>query len=89
MVNDSERNQLYYKAIRKWIKKLIDQRNEVNALDIGTGIGLLSMMWAHQATGWMNYFGVWVSTGDFGLILFLFINRLLFIGQMMSSELLL
>ena len=58
MVNDSERNRLYYKAIRKSVENLIDQQKQVNALDIGTGTGLLSMMCvesgAHQVTGLLN-----------------------------------
>ena len=45
MVNDYERNKLFYEAIKKSVK-CIRQKNvsQVCALDIGCGTGLLSMM---------------------------------------------
>lgn len=44
MLFDDERNQLFYLAIEKSIKKLQSQKENVYVLDIGTGTGLLSMM---------------------------------------------
>lgn len=46
MVHDHERNDLYYQAICRSIKKLRSKNPEksVNVLDIGSGTGLLSMM---------------------------------------------
>lgn len=44
MLHDTERNQKYYAALKKAIKKKRDQNEPVNVLDIGTGTGLLSMM---------------------------------------------
>lgn len=46
MVNDYERNQLFYKAIRKSVSYLknIKEVDQVNVIDIGCGTGLLSMM---------------------------------------------
>lgn len=45
MVNDFERNKLFYEGIKKSIKQLREKNvKEVYALDIGCGTGLLSMM---------------------------------------------
>ena len=44
MLHDTERNQLYYKALAKAIAALRKRNLPVNVLDIGTGTGLLSMM---------------------------------------------
>ena len=45
MVNDFERNRLFYEGIKKSVKQLREKNvKEVYALDIGCGTGLLSMM---------------------------------------------
>lgn len=44
MLHDTERNQKYYAALKKTIKKLHDSGKEAHVLDIGTGTGILSMM---------------------------------------------
>lgn len=45
MVNDYERNKLFYAAIQKSVKTLRERRvSSIYALDIGCGTGLLSMM---------------------------------------------
>ncbi|VVC36329.1 Hypothetical protein CINCED_3A003755 [Cinara cedri] len=44
MLHDSDRNQLYYKALKKEITKLHKAGKKVHVLDIGTGTGLLAMM---------------------------------------------
>ncbi|XP_025404749.1 protein arginine N-methyltransferase 7 isoform X2 [Sipha flava] len=44
MLYDSDRNQLYYKALKKEITRLHNANKKVHVLDIGTGTGLLAMM---------------------------------------------
>ncbi|XP_056630627.1 protein arginine N-methyltransferase 7 [Diorhabda sublineata] len=44
MLHDTERNQLYEKALKAAIDKKHSQGEKANVLDIGTGTGLLSMM---------------------------------------------
>lgn len=44
MLHDTERNQKYYRALKKTIEKMHKQGKEVHVLDIGTGTGILSMM---------------------------------------------
>ncbi|RZF44534.1 hypothetical protein LSTR_LSTR002307 [Laodelphax striatellus] len=44
MLHDTERNNLYYKALVLAIKKIHSEGKKANVLDIGTGTGLLSMM---------------------------------------------
>ncbi|XP_050436521.1 protein arginine N-methyltransferase 7 [Adelges cooleyi] len=44
MLYDTDRNQLYYKALKKEITRLHKANKEVHVLDIGTGTGLLAMM---------------------------------------------
>lgn len=45
MVNDFERNRLFYEGIKKSVRQLREKNvKEVYALDIGCGTGLLSMM---------------------------------------------
>jgi len=44
MLYDDERNQLYYKALKKEITRLHKANKKVHVLDIGTGTGLLAMM---------------------------------------------
>lgn len=44
MLYDSDRNQLYYKALKKEITRLHKANKKVHVLDIGTGTGLLAMM---------------------------------------------
>ena len=45
MVNDYERNELFFKGIKKAIQNLkLKNESPIYALDIGCGTGLLSMM---------------------------------------------
>ncbi|XP_029637505.1 protein arginine N-methyltransferase 7 [Octopus sinensis] len=44
MLHDTERNQKYFKALKKAIEQRRTMNEQVNVLDIGTGTGLLSMM---------------------------------------------
>ncbi|CAH1119806.1 unnamed protein product [Phaedon cochleariae] len=44
MLHDTERNQLYEKALKAAIQKMHSKGKKANVLDIGTGTGLLSMM---------------------------------------------
>lgn len=44
MLHDTERNKMYYKAIKLAIKEMHDTGRKAKVLDIGTGTGLLSMM---------------------------------------------
>lgn len=48
MLHDSERNQLYEKALKSAIDKMHAAGKKANVLDIGTGTGLLSMMAARN-----------------------------------------
>lgn len=44
MLHDHERNEKYFRALKKAIDKKHEQNEPANVLDIGTGTGLLSMM---------------------------------------------
>lgn len=44
MLHDHERNDKYYRALKKAIDKMHERDQPANVLDIGTGTGLLSMM---------------------------------------------
>nr|XP_039254174.1 protein arginine N-methyltransferase 7-like isoform X1 [Styela clava] len=44
MLHDTERNQMYYKAIKLAVKSMHERGKGAKVLDIGTGTGLLSMM---------------------------------------------
>ena len=49
MVNDHERNQLFYRAIQKSVKTFQEKKiSPIYTLDIGCGTGLLSMMAARS-----------------------------------------
>ena len=43
MLHDIERNELYRKAIEKTVKHMLENGQQVDVLDIGTGTGLLAM----------------------------------------------
>lgn len=52
MLHDEERNELYYKAIRKSVGHIVrqlDGKRPIRIVDIGTGTGLLSMMAVRSA----------------------------------------
>lgn len=44
MLHDHERNEKYYRALKKAIDQMHERNLPANVLDIGTGTGLLSMM---------------------------------------------
>lgn len=44
MLHDHERNEKYFRALKKAIDKMHERNLPANVLDIGTGTGLLSMM---------------------------------------------